>query len=94
MDYKFYKAKETIAEKLDIPRDIVMNLPKITVTGDNEIIIENHKGVILFEERQVKINSTIGMIEINGSRFEVLFMGGNTLTLSGKFKSITYVGND
>ena len=94
MDYKFSKAKETIAEKLDIPRDIVLNLPKITVTGDNEIVIENHKGVILFEEGQIKINSTIGMIEINGSKFEVLFMGGNTLTLSGKFKSIAYVGND
>lgn len=94
MDYKFNKAKETIAEKLDIPRDIVLNLPKITITGDNEIIIENHKGVILFEEGQIKINSTVGMIEINGSKFEVLFMGGNTLTLSGKFRSITYVGNE
>lgn len=94
MEDKLYKSKESIAEKMDLPRDIMLNLPKITIIGNNEIVIENHKGVILFENEQVKINSRVGLISIYGKGFEILFMGGNTVTLSGKFKSVIYEGNE
>lgn len=94
VDDKLYKTKEAIAEKFDIPRDIVFNLPKITIISDNEISIENHKGVVLFEDKEVKINSNVGLISISGRDFEILFMGGSTLTLSGKFKSVVYEGNE
>lgn len=90
MEDKLNKVKENLSLKLDLPRDLVLNLPRITITGNNEVIIENHKGVVLFEENQVKINSGVGLITINGSNFEILFMGGSTLTLSGKFKSLLY----
>ena len=94
MEDRLYRTKEVIAEKLDLPRDIVLNIPKITVIGDNEITIENHKGVVLFEEKEIKINSNVGLISIYGRGFEILFMGGSTLTVSGKFKSVLYEGNE
>lgn len=94
MEGKLYKTREAIAEKLDLPRDVILNLPKISITGNNEITIENHRGVILFEENEIKINSYVGLITINGSGFEILFMGGSTLTVSGKFKSVVYDNNE
>lgn len=94
MEDRLTKTKETLAEKLDIPRDVILNIPKIVVTGDNEISIENHKGVIIFDEKEIKINSNVGMITINGSGFEILFMGGSTLTVSGKFRAVVYEGNE
>lgn len=87
---KINNAKEVIAEKLDFPRDVILNIPKITITGDNEITIENHKGIILFNDEEVKINSGVGLISINGRRFEIRFIGGSTITITGKFKSVTY----
>lgn len=94
MENKLSRTKETIAQKLDLPRDVVMNIPRIMIIGDNEITIENHKGVILFEEREIKVNSNVGLITVYGDEFEILFMGGTTLTLSGKFKSVVYEGNE
>lgn len=94
MESKLIRTKEVIAEKLDLPRDVVLNIPKITITGNNEITIENHKGVVLFEERKMQINSNIGLITIYGQGFEILFMGGSTLTLSGSFKSMVYEDNE
>ena len=87
---KINNAKEVLAEKLDFPRDVILNIPKITITGDNEITIENHKGIILFNDEEVKINSGVGLISIDGSRFEIRFIGGSTITITGKFKSVTY----
>ncbi|MFL0195817.1 sporulation protein YqfC [Clostridium sp. WILCCON 0269] len=93
MGDKMYNTKQNIADKLDLPRDIILNMPQIKVTGNNEIIIENHRGIILFDENQIKINSGVGLISIYGSRFEVLFMGGSTITIGGRFSSIVYEGN-
>jgi sporulation protein YqfC len=94
VDNKYISIKKGIAEKLDLPKAIVLNLPKISIIGNNEITIENHKGIILFEKEQVKINSGVGLISIQGSGFEILFMGGNTITISGKFKAVEYQGNE
>lgn len=93
MGDKIYNTKRNIADKLDLPRDIILNMPQIKVTGNNEIVIENHRGIILFDENQIKINSGVGLISIYGSKFEVLFMGGSTITIGGRFNSIVYEGN-
>lgn len=94
LEEKLDRAKNNLAEKLDLPRDLVLDLPKIVITGNSEIIIENHKGIIIFDERQVKINSRIGLVSIYGRDFEIRFLGGSTIMLKGIFKSVVYEGNE
>lgn len=89
---RFNEIKESIANTMDLPRDVVLNLPKITITGDDEIIIENHKGISLFNENKIEIKSNIGPIIINGKKLEILYIGGSTITVGGKFQSILYEG--
>lgn len=90
MENKINKAKESLANQLDLPRDVMLSIPKISVTGNNEITIENHKGIVLFNEKEVKINSNVGVISVSGEKFEILFLGGSTITIGGKFQSILY----
>lgn len=92
MEDKFRGTKKFLTDKLELPREIVLDLPKITVYGNNEITIENHRGIILFEKENVKLNSTIGIIRLQGENFEILYMGGSTLVLSGRFNGIAYEG--
>ena len=90
MEEKFQKGKEKILNKLEFPRDISLDLPKIIVIGNREITIENHKGIIFFESDMVKINSRIGAILIKGEEFEILFIAENSITITGVFKGISY----
>lgn len=92
VEEKINRGREVIAEKLDLPTDVVMDIPKIIVTGDMEITIENHKGIITFDSDVVKINSRVGAIKIEGRSFEILYIGGSTITIKGRFKSIAYEG--
>jgi sporulation protein YqfC len=94
MEGKLAKTREGIANSLDLPRDVVLNIPKITIIGSNEITIENHKGIILFKDNHVKVNSNVGLISIFGNEFSILFIGGSTLTISGKFLSVVYEENE
>ncbi|SFC62837.1 sporulation protein YqfC [Clostridium uliginosum] len=92
MEHKFQRGREKIFDKLDFPTDVVLDLPKIIVTGNREITIENHRGIIAFENSMIKINSRIGSITIIGEGFEILFIGDNTIAISGIFKGISYEG--
>ena len=90
MKEKIERTREILSEKFDLPKDVIMNLPKITIIGDSEITIENHKGIILFERSIIKINTKGKIINIEGENFEILYIGESTITISGKFKSISY----
>ena len=54
MEDKINKAKESLADQLDLPRDIMLNIPKISIIGNNEITIENHKGIVFFGDKEVR----------------------------------------
>lgn len=92
MKESIYDAKENVAEKLGLPRDTVLDIPQIVVTGDSEIVIENHKGIVVFSENEIKIDSNVGIISVTGKKLEILFIGGSTVILGGKFKGINYEG--
>ena len=90
MKEKIEKTREILTEKLDLPKDVMLNLPKITIVGNNEVTIENHKGIILFERNVIKINTKVKVINIEGENFEILYIGDSTITINGKFKLISY----
>lgn len=90
MEEKIIKVKEEVADKLDLPREIVLDIPKLTIIGNKEITIENHKGILAFQESLIKVNSSLGVIELQGKDFEITFIGGNTLCLRGSFSNIVY----
>lgn len=92
MENKFNRGKEVLIEKLDLPKDVLLDVPKIIVTGRNEVTIENHKGIMVFERDKIKINTNMSPIEINGSEFEILYISASTITIKGYFNSIEYVG--
>lgn len=94
VEEKLNKGKEFVVDKLQIPREIVFDVPRIVVTGNSEITIENHKGIITFDKKTIKINSKLGPIKIVGENFEILFIGGSTITISGKFSGIEYEGGN
>jgi len=92
VEEKLNKGREMIVEKFDLPKDVILDIPKILIIGNREVTIENHKGIIAFERNVIKINSRFGPITINGENFEILYIGSSTTTISGKFKSIVYEG--
>lgn len=94
MEGKFSKTRENIADTLGIPMEIAMDTPKITIEGNKKVIVENHRGLKVFESDLVKVNSKIGTIKIEGEKFHVLFIGGETLTIGGIIKSVEYENDE
>lgn len=94
MENKINKSKEAITGKLNVPKEVALDIPKITIIGNEEITIENHKGIKTFDEDKIRVKTNIGIIKIEGKSFEISYIGGDTITISGVFKSIFYEGKE
>ena len=79
-----------INELLEIPREIVSKVPKITITAFDEILIENFKGILEYEDFFVRISTHIGNININGFNLRLSQMTEDDILVSGKIEGLEF----
>ena len=73
---------------LEMPKELYTNEPKLTIVGFNEMIIENYKGILEYEEYYIKINTHIGIININGFNLKLEQMTNDDIKIIGDIESI------
>ena len=73
---------------LEFPKEVYSNEPKIIISGFDELIIENFKGILEYEEFFIRINTYIGIININGYNLNLENMTDDDLKITGKIESI------
>ena len=76
-----------IERMLEIPEEIYSNIPKIIITGFDQMIIENFKSIIEYEEFYIRISTYIGIININGYNLNLETMTNDDLKITGKIDS-------
>lgn len=77
-----------IDQLLELPREISGLEPKITIIGFDEILIENYKGILEYEEFYIKVNTSIGSININGFNLGLEQVTEDDISVKGKIESI------
>ena len=77
-----------INQMLEIPKETYTNEPKIIITGFNELIIENYKGILEYEEYYIKLSTFIGCINLNGFNLKLDKMTEDSLKITGKIESL------
>ena len=73
---------------LEMPKEIYTNIPKVTVIGFEEMIIENYKSILEYEEFFVRINTHIGILNINGFNLNLEKMTNDDIKITGIIESI------
>ena len=80
--------KNRMDRMLEIPKEVYSNIPKLSVTGFEEMVIENYKGILEYEEFFVRISTHIGIININGYNLNLETMTNDDIKVTGKIESI------
>ena len=80
--------KGKIGKILEMPEEVCSNIPKITITGFNELILENYKGIFEYEEFFASISTYIGIVNINGFNLNLEKMTNDDIKITGKIESI------
>ena len=81
------RRRSRINRILEIPEEVCSDIPKIVITGFDEMIVENFKGILEYEEYYVRINTHIGIININGFDLKLENMSDDDIKVTGKIES-------
>ena len=75
---------------LEIPKEISSEEPKLTIMGFNNIIIENYKAILEYQDFFVRISTHIGIININGYELKLNEMTTDDMEVTGKIEGIDF----
>ena len=84
------KKARRIEEILEIPVELSTNTPKITITGFERMLIENYRGILEYQDYFVRVNTYIGILNINGFDLKLEEMTTDDLLVTGKIDSIDF----
>lgn len=79
---------------LELPQDVLQELPRITLIGNKELYIENHRGVLSFSSGQITIALAKGSLEIFGEGLMIRNILGQELAVEGSIGEIRYQGSE
>ena len=83
--------KEQLSDLLALPKEIVLNLPQITLIGHREISIENYKNIIEFTAEKIRINTTSGILHVTGRGLMLKQLTSEQLIVAGGITELKYL---
>lgn len=81
---------QSLAGFLEIPQDIVMDLPRITMLGNKQLLVENHKGIIEYTPSLVRIKLSQGELYILGETLTLGNLQAEQILVEGVVQKVNY----
>lgn len=82
-----------VARLLQLPEDLVLNLPRLTMIGDLQLLVENHQGIIAFTGQRVVIRTTSGPLAVTGRGLLVGAVDREAVILTGTIRGVQFEGD-
>ena len=73
---------------LEIPREVVSTDIKITISGFDEIFIENYKNILEYQDILIKVNTYEGTVTIYGFNLRLEELTDEDIMVKGKIDTI------
>ena len=90
MKRKKIKKYSKLDRILELPREVASSDIKITLNGFDEILIENYKNILEYQDILIKINTFEGAITIYGFNLRLEQMTDEDIKVIGKIDSIEF----
>lgn len=82
--------KEKMSELFELPKDVVLNVPKLTMVGNGDLLIENFKGIIEYDSDRIRINTNCGIIKITGTGLGIREITSEDLMVNGNITCLEF----
>jgi sporulation protein YqfC len=86
-------ALSNLVNIFELPAEVLLNLPKITIIGSKSISVENYIGITEYSEHTVGFNTSVGQLKIYGDKFEIQEISEDLVQINGKFTRLEYLNN-
>ncbi len=88
------RVRNWMAKKMDLPQDVMMDLPRITMIGQIHVYIENHRGLLVFTDKELRLLLKQGQLLIKGKSFVIKTILPEEILLEGKIDQVIYINEN
>ncbi|WP_371370652.1 sporulation protein YqfC [Sporomusa aerivorans] len=81
---------QSLAGFLEIPQDLVLDLPRITMLGNKQLLVENHKGIIEYTPSLVRIKLSQGELFVCGEELMLGNLQAEQILIEGIVQEVKY----
>ena len=85
------RKKELLINSLKLPKDTVLGVPILTITGNREIWMENYKGILEYTTSQILLQAKTCQICIEGKNLSIDYYTNEDMKISGCIRCIKYL---
>lgn len=83
--------RKNMTEALELPKEIMLNLPLISLVGREEVTIENYKGILEYSEEMLRIGTAAGVLRLTGKGLCLKQLSAECLIVTGKIENLTFL---
>ena len=80
-----------MAEKLDLPKEVVLDLPLVSMVGQDEVTVENHKGLLEYSAETIRIATGAGRLLLTGEGLELKQMSAACIVVKGRIFRLEFL---
>lgn len=82
---------QRVADMLDLPLEVISDIPRIELLGKSEIWVENTRGILDYNENCIKINTTVGLLKIDGDELLIESISDESVNIKGTIIRMEFV---
>ncbi|MBE3556608.1 MAG: sporulation protein YqfC [Firmicutes bacterium] len=80
----------TAAQRLDLPEDTWVDLPRVYLYGKHHVLIENHRGVLEVAPDRLRVAVTGGEIIVEAAHLIVRYILPDEILADGEISKVIY----
>lgn len=84
------KPAERAVELLSLPKEVVLGTPVVNLEGKTGLHIVNYKGIIEFSEEQLVVNTSLGLIKIEGKGLLIKSITSEEMVIRGRIGGVAF----
>ncbi len=75
----------------DLPPDLLMGLPRISLAGREDMFVENHQGIIECTKKCIRFQTSAGVVRVTGDELELKHVGAERIVIHGGIDCVEYL---
>lgn len=84
--------RRRIADGFDASKEILLDVPKIVMLGDCEVVVENYRGIVEYTPTKIVLDANPREVRVLGTGLEMKSVAKEMLYITGKIESVGFVG--
>ncbi|MDS1029454.1 sporulation protein YqfC [Bacillota bacterium LX-D] len=85
------KIQNQFVDFLELPQDALLDLPKITITGDKYLCLENHRGIIEYNSEKIRVSVLGSQLEISGKELILKNIKTDEIAVEGQIEGLLFL---